>query len=115
MEKEILFGDMEGETVDSRSNKTKTGRRRIASRRYCTTTAVFLHPHRRRRRTTLLLRKIRLTKTTFFYYSCIPYNSNAHLLSIHLGNPLALMGKIILFGVIKCVVIYFLFIRSFGK
>jgi hypothetical protein len=33
----------------------------------------------------------------------------------HLASPLTLMGKIILFGVIKCVVIYFLFILAFGK
>jgi hypothetical protein len=43
------------------------------------------------------------------------YNSNAHLLSIPLGKPLTLMTKIILFGVIKCVVIYFFFILVFGK
>jgi hypothetical protein len=50
-----------------------------------------------------------------FDYSRIPYNSNAHLLSIPLGKPLTLMEKIILFGVIKCAVIYFLFILAFGK
>jgi hypothetical protein len=44
-----------------------------------------------------------------FDYSRIPYNSNAHLLSIPLDKPFTLMGKIILFGVIKCVVIYSLF------
>jgi hypothetical protein len=32
-----------------------------------------------------------------------------------LASPLTLMGKIILFGAIKCVVIYFLFILAFGK
>jgi hypothetical protein len=36
-----------------------------------------------------------------FDYSRIPYNSNAHLLSTPLCMPLTLMGKIILFGVIK--------------
>jgi hypothetical protein len=50
-----------------------------------------------------------------FDYSRIPYNSNAHLLSIPLGKPLTLMGKIIHFGVIKCIVIYFLFILAFRK
>jgi hypothetical protein len=50
-----------------------------------------------------------------FDYSHILYNSNAHLLSIPLGKPLTLIGKIIRFGVIKCVVIYFLFILAFGK
>jgi amino acid transporter len=33
----------------------------------------------------------------------------------HLENPLTLMEKTILFGVIKCVVIYFLSILVFGK
>jgi hypothetical protein len=51
-----------------------------------------------------------------FDYSCIPYNSNAHLLSIPLGKPPStLMETTTLFGVIKCVVIYFLSILEFGK
>jgi hypothetical protein len=50
-----------------------------------------------------------------FDYSRIPYNSNAHLFYILLSKPLTLMGKIILFGVIKCLVIYLLFILVFGK
>jgi hypothetical protein len=50
-----------------------------------------------------------------FDYYCMPYNSNAHLLSIPLGNPLTFMEKIILSGVIKCVVIYSLFILVSGK
>jgi hypothetical protein len=36
-------------------------------------------------------------------------------LSILLGKPLTLMEKIILFGAIKCVAIYFLFILAFRK
>jgi hypothetical protein len=50
-----------------------------------------------------------------FDYSRIPYNSNAHLLSIPLKNPHTLMEKTIHFGVIKCVVTYFLSILVFGK
>ena len=50
-----------------------------------------------------------------FDYSCIPYNSNAHLLSIPLGNTPNFGGEDYSFGVIKCVVIYFLFILAFGK
>jgi hypothetical protein len=50
-----------------------------------------------------------------FDYSCILYNSNAHLLSIFHGKPLTLMGKIIFYGSIKCVVMYFIFILAFGK
>jgi hypothetical protein len=50
-----------------------------------------------------------------FIYSRIPYNLNAHLLSIPLRKPLTFMEKIILSGVIKCVVIYFLYILVFGR
>jgi hypothetical protein len=50
-----------------------------------------------------------------FDYSRMTYNSNAHLLSIPLGKPPTLMEKIILSGVTKCVVIYFLSILVFGK
>jgi hypothetical protein len=50
-----------------------------------------------------------------FDYSRIPYNSNAHLLSIPLRNPHTLMEKTINFGVIKCVVTYFLSILVYGK
>ena len=50
-----------------------------------------------------------------FDYSRIPYNSNAHLLSIPLGNPHTLMERIILFLVIKCIVIYFPSILVSGK
>ena len=50
-----------------------------------------------------------------FDYSHIPYNSNAHLLSIPLGNPPTLMEKTILSRVIKCVVIYFLSILVSGR
>jgi hypothetical protein len=50
-----------------------------------------------------------------FDYSRMPYNSNAHLLSIPLGKPHTLMERITHFGFIKCVVIYFLSILAFGK
>ena len=50
-----------------------------------------------------------------FDYSRIPYNSNAHLLSIPLGKPHNLMERITHFGVIKCVVTYFFSILAFGK
>jgi hypothetical protein len=60
-------------------------------------------------------KKKMVNKKLFFYYSHISYNSNAHLLSIPLGKPHTLMGKIILFEVRKYVVIYFLIILAFGK
>jgi hypothetical protein len=50
-----------------------------------------------------------------FDYSRITYNSNAHLLSIPLGNPHTLMERITHFGAIKCVVTYFPSILAFGK
>jgi hypothetical protein len=50
-----------------------------------------------------------------FDYSRIPYNSNAHLLSIPLGNLYTLMEKTALFGVTKCVVTFSLFILVFGR
>jgi hypothetical protein len=50
-----------------------------------------------------------------FDYSRIPYNSNAHLLSIPLGKLHILMERTIHFGVTKCVVTYFPSILVFGK
>jgi hypothetical protein len=50
-----------------------------------------------------------------FDYSRMPYNSNAHLLSIPFVNPPTLMETTTLFGVTKCVVIYSLSILAFGK
>ena len=50
-----------------------------------------------------------------FDYSRMPYNSNAHLLSIPLGKPHTLMEKTTLFGVTKCLVTYFLSILVFGR
>jgi hypothetical protein len=51
-----------------------------------------------------------------FDYSYIPYNSNAHLMSIPLGNPPpTLMETTTVFGVIKCIVIYFLPILTSEK
>jgi hypothetical protein len=50
-----------------------------------------------------------------FDYSCIPYNSNAHLLSIPLGKPPHFDGEDYVFGVTKCIVIYFLSILVYGR
>jgi hypothetical protein len=50
-----------------------------------------------------------------FDYSCIPYNSNAHLFSIPLGKPPHFDEEDYSFGTIKYVVIYFLFILALGK
>ena len=45
-----------------------------------------------------------------FDYSCIPYNSNAHLVNLH-----TLTERTTLFGVTKCVVTYFLSILVFRR
>jgi hypothetical protein len=50
-----------------------------------------------------------------FDYSRIPYNSNAHLLSIPLGKPPHFDGEDYAFGVTKCVVTFSLFILVFGR
>jgi hypothetical protein len=50
-----------------------------------------------------------------FDYSRIPFNSNAHLLSIPLGKPPHFDGEEYSFGVTKCVVIYSLSILVFGR
>jgi hypothetical protein len=50
-----------------------------------------------------------------FDYSHIPYNSNAHLLSIPLGKPPHFDGEDYAFGVTKCVVTYFLSILVYGR
>jgi hypothetical protein len=60
-------------------------------------------------------KKRTVNQNYFFDYSHIPYNSNAHLLSIPLGKPHTLMERITHFGAIKCIVIYFLSILAFGK
>jgi hypothetical protein len=50
-----------------------------------------------------------------FDYSCMLYNLNAHYCLFLLENTLTLMEKIILSGVIKCIVIYSLSILVSGK
>jgi hypothetical protein len=61
-------------------------------------------------------KKKTVNKNYSFDYSRMPYNSNAHLLSIPLGNPPpTLMETTTLFGVIKCVVIYSLSILAFWE
>jgi hypothetical protein len=50
-----------------------------------------------------------------FDYFRIPFNSNAHLLSIPLGKHPHFDGEDYFFGVTKCVVTYFLSILVFGR
>jgi hypothetical protein len=62
-----------------------------------------------------LSKKKMINQNYSFDYPRIPDNSNAHLLSIPLENPHTLMEKTIHFGLIQCVVTYFLSILVFGK
>jgi hypothetical protein len=114
-EKDILLSDKEGETVDSGSSKTKKDgkkKKHIKKIVYYDNDVSSSSPEEDEDSS---YKKKTVKQNYSFDYSHIPYNSNAHLLSIPLSMPLTLMGKIILFRVIKCVVIYFLFIRAFGK
>ena len=61
------------------------------------------------------LKKKTVNQNYSFDYSCIPFNSNAHLLSIPLGKPPHFDGEDYSFGVTKCVVIYSLSILVFGR
>jgi hypothetical protein len=115
-EKEILFGDKEGETVYYGSDKTK----KDGKKKKCVKKIVYYDSNvssssPKEKDDDSSFKKKTFKQNYSFDYSHILYNSYAHFLSIPLGKPLTLMGKIILFGVIKCVVVYFLFIRAFGK
>jgi hypothetical protein len=50
-----------------------------------------------------------------FDYSCIPHNSNAHLLSFLLVNLHTLMKRTTDFGVTQCVTTCSLFIQVYGR
>jgi hypothetical protein len=60
-------------------------------------------------------KKKTVNQNYYFDYSRIPYNSNAHLLSIPLGKTPHFDGEDYSFGDIKCVVTYFPSILAFGK
>jgi hypothetical protein len=60
-------------------------------------------------------KKRRLTKTNLLIIPKFHTTPMLIYCLVLLASPLTLMGMIIRFGIIKCVVIYFLFIRAFGK
>jgi hypothetical protein len=64
----------------------------------------YLH---QRTTTTLLQRKKRLSNITFFIIPTLHTTSMLIYCLFLLASPLTLLRKIILFGIIKCVVIYF--------
>jgi hypothetical protein len=65
--------------------------------------------------TTLLQRKRWLMKITLLIIPAFRTTLMLIYCLFPLASLLTLMGKIILFGVIKCIVNYFLFILAFGK
>ena len=102
--------------TQARVTRRRTGRRRGASRRSSTTTVMHLLLHQETTTTTTLRRKgkwsIRTTLLTILAFltiqMCIYYQ-------FHLENLHTLMEKIILFGVIKCVVICSPSILVYGR
>jgi hypothetical protein len=120
-EKEILFGNKEGETVDFGSGKNKKDtkkkkkkkKKRIKKIVYYGSDVSSSSP--KEVATTLLSRKRRLNKTTILIIPTFHTTPMPIYYMFLLASPLTLTGKIILFGVIKCIVIYFLFVRAFGK
>jgi hypothetical protein len=116
-EKESVFNEpREDKPTDSgASQKKRDGKkkRRIKKIIYYDSDASSSSPHNDNDDSSS--KKKTVNQNYSFDYSCISYNSNSHLLSIPLGKPPTLMEKIILSGVIKCVVIYFLSILVSGK
>jgi hypothetical protein len=115
-EKETLYVDEPkgDKPTDSGSNKRKDGnkKRRIMKIIYYNNDTSSSSPRDDDDSST---KKKTVNQNYSFDYSRMPYNSNAHLLSIPLGKPPTLMEMITLFGAIKCVVIYSLSILAFGK
>jgi hypothetical protein len=115
-EKEILFGSREGETVDfgSVKNKKDKQKKKCIKKIVCYDSDVSSSSPKEVA-TTLISRKRWVNKTTILIILAFHTTTMPIYYMFLLASPLTLMGKIILFGVIKCIVIYFLFVRAFGK
>ena len=115
-EKESIFNEpRDDKPTDSGSSHKKRDRkkkRRIKKIIYYDNDASSSSPHDDDDSSS---KKKTVNQNYSFDYSRMPYNSNAHLLSIPLGKLHTLMERTTHFGVIKCVVIYFLSILAFGK
>jgi hypothetical protein len=109
-EKESVFNEPRDDkpTNSGSSQKKREGRRRGASRRSSTTTAMLRLLHHMT--TTTLQRRKRLIKTVHLIIPVFHLIQMLICYQFHLGNLHTLMEKTTLSGVIKCVVIYFLFI-----
>jgi hypothetical protein len=116
-EKESVFNEpKDDKPTDSGSSHKKRDRkkkRRIKKIIYYDSDASSSSPHDDDNDSSS--KKKTVNQNYSFDYSRIPYNSNAHLLSIPLGKPPTLIEKTILSGVIKCVAIYFLSILASRK
>jgi hypothetical protein len=116
-EKESLFNkprdDKPTDSGSSHKKKDRKKKRRIKKIIYYDSDASSSSPHDDDDDASS--KKKPVNQNYSFDYSRIPFNSNAHLLSIPLGNLHTLTEKTTLFGVTKCVVIYFLSILVFGR
>jgi DNA integrity scanning protein DisA with diadenylate cyclase activity len=101
--------------TQDRVTRRGTGRRRGASRRSFTTAVTPPLLHQETTTTMTRRKRERLIKTTLLTILACRTILMLICYQLHLGNPLTLMEKIILSGVIKCVVIYSLSILASGK
>jgi hypothetical protein len=93
-EKEILLDNMEGETVDSRSSKTKKDvkKKKCIKKIVCYGRDVSSSSPKEEDADSSFKKKT-VKQNYSFYYTRILYNSNAHLLSIPLDKPPHFDGK----------------------
>jgi hypothetical protein len=92
-EKEILHNNKEGETVDSGSDKTKKdGKKKCIKKKVYYDSDVSSSSPKEDDDDSSFKKKT-VNQNYYFGYSSIPYNFNAHLLSIPLGKPSHLDGK----------------------
>jgi hypothetical protein len=117
-EKESLFNEPRGDkpTDSGSSHKKKDGKKKRRIKRSSTTTAMNPLLHQETTTMTILRqRKRRLIKTIPLIIPAFRTIQMPIYFLFLLENPHTLMERITHFGVIKCVVIYFLSILAFGK
>jgi hypothetical protein len=117
-DKESLFNEPRGDkpTDSGSSHKKKDGKKKRRIKRSSTTTAMNPLLHQETTTMTILRqRKRRLIKTIPLIIPAFRTIQMPIYFLFRLENPHTLMERINHFGVIKCVVIYFLSILAFGK
>ena len=117
-EKESIFNEPRDDkpTDSGSSHKKRDGKKKGASRRSYTTISMHLPLHQGTTTTTIPRQRERRSIKTIPLI--IPAFRTIQMLIYFLfllENPHTLMERITHFGVIKCVVIYFLSILAFGK